>query len=595
MAARRYPIEVIISGVDRVTAPIRRINERINRSFAPLRRLSGALGALSREAGVLRLSESMGNLYHRTVDVAGQMRGLTLRVAALAGISSLASKGLFGLATTTAQAGDEAAKTALRLGVSAEWLQEMRYAAQSAGIGAETFDMAMQRAGRRIGEFAATGKSTAGPAIKALGLQIYDANGRLRTMEDMLPEIADKLARIRSPLVRNALAMKLFDSEGVKLVQMLENGAASLEAMRARARELGVVLSRDTVRSAEEFNSVWDDMKAALLGVRYTIGVALMPVVRDLAERLTSFLVENRDAIAEWAREFARSLPTFDQIRGFVASLTDALRPLVDAFRWLSDRIGTTNAALLLLGLYLGSGLIGSVIALSGAIVQVGWAAARVLIPAVTALIPVLVKLGAAFLATPFGLVTAAIAGLVAAGVLLVRNWDGVSAWWSGIWAGITDRVESAVEWFTSGIGGLLAPGLLLIRNWGKISAQWSGIWDGITDRVERAVGWISRRVSAMRSILPTWLGGTDESEAQPDLARETTLRRPDPELARSTTLLRPERVLSPADTQAATRSEAHVVVDFRNLPPGTRVEADRRSTADLDLSMGYSMLPGGA
>lgn len=31
-------------------------------------------------------------------------------------------------------------------------------------------------------------------------------------------------------------------------------------------------------------------------------------------------------------------------------------------------------------------------------------------------------------------------------------------------------------------------------------------------------------------------------------------------------------------------------MVDFANMPRGVRVERDRASTADLDLSMGYQM-----
>lgn len=513
MAARRFPIEVVISGVDRVTAPLRRINERINRAFSPLRRLSKSLGALSKEAGIPRLASAMGNLYDKTAGVVDQMRRLAIRVAAAAG---LAGGGIFKITQATAGLGDEVAKTAERLGVGVEWLQEMRYAADSAGVSSSTFDMAIQRAGRRIGEFAATGKSEAASAIQALGLQVLDANGKLRSMEELLPEIADKLARIRSPMVRNALAMRFFDSEGVKLVQMFRDGSRGMDALRARARELGLVLGKDSVRDTEDYVTALADTKAALTGVRNIIGVELMPVVRDLALRLTAFLTENREAITAWAQRFAEAIPTFDQMRTFVADLFERLRPIANAFQWVADKIGVANTALLVIGAYIGGPLIASLIALSGAFA----------------------KLGIAMMTTPIGWTVAAIAGLIAVGVVLVKNWDKISEWWSGV-------------------------------------------WDGITERVQRAIGWIRDKVGSLRRVLPTWLGGTDASAESP--------------VAGDSLLLQPERVLEEGAAAAPARSEAHVVVDFRNLPQGTRVESDRRSTADLDLAMGYSLLPGGA
>ncbi len=36
--------------------------------------------------------------------------------------------------------------------------------------------------------------------------------------------------------------------------------------------------------------------------------------------------------------------------------------------------------------------------------------------------------------------------------------------------------------------------------------------------------------------------------------------------------------------------TEAHVTVDFSNLPRGARVEADPQTTTPIDLGMGYSM-----
>ena len=67
-------------------------------------------------------------------------------------------------------------------------------------------------------------------------------SGNLRRSEDLLADVADAFARIEDPAERVRLAFKLFDSEGVALVNLLHGGSGALEEMRERARDLGIVL-----------------------------------------------------------------------------------------------------------------------------------------------------------------------------------------------------------------------------------------------------------------------------------------------------------------------------------------------------------------
>ena len=77
------------------------------------------------------------------------------------------------------------------------------------------------------------------------------SGGHLRRSEDLLGDVADAFARIEDPAERVRLAFKLFDSEGVALVNLLSDGGGALEEMRERARGLGIVLDEHLVRDAE--------------------------------------------------------------------------------------------------------------------------------------------------------------------------------------------------------------------------------------------------------------------------------------------------------------------------------------------------------
>ena len=101
--------------------------------------------------------------------------------------------------------------------------------------------MALQRFTRRAAE-AAQGTGEAKDALAQMGIALRDQSGNLRRSEDLLADVADAFARIEDPAERVRLAFKLFDSEGVALVNLLSDGSGALEEMRERARDLGIVL-----------------------------------------------------------------------------------------------------------------------------------------------------------------------------------------------------------------------------------------------------------------------------------------------------------------------------------------------------------------
>ena len=109
--------------------------------------------------------------------------------------------------------------------------------------------MALQRFTRRATE-AAQGTGEAKDALAQMGIALRDQSGSLRRSEDLLGDVADAFARIEDPAERVRLAFKLFDSEGVALVNLLSGGSGALEQMRERARDLGIVLDEHLVRDA---------------------------------------------------------------------------------------------------------------------------------------------------------------------------------------------------------------------------------------------------------------------------------------------------------------------------------------------------------
>ena len=70
-----------------------------------------------------------------------------------------------------------------------------------------------------------------------MGIALRDQSGNLRRSEDLLGDVVDAFARIEDPAERVRLTFKLFDSEGVALINLLQDGSGALEEMRERSRQ----------------------------------------------------------------------------------------------------------------------------------------------------------------------------------------------------------------------------------------------------------------------------------------------------------------------------------------------------------------------
>ena len=147
-----------------------------------------------------------------------------------------ALKGLFGDIPAAINKLDDLATTAAKLGVGTQELQGLRNAARLTGVEVRTFDMGLQRAVRRIAE-AGVGAGEAQGALRELGLSA--AKMAKLAPEKQFFELARAMSGVDNAGDRVRLAMKLFDSEGVALVNTLGLGAGALKQHVTFVKALG--------------------------------------------------------------------------------------------------------------------------------------------------------------------------------------------------------------------------------------------------------------------------------------------------------------------------------------------------------------------
>ena len=201
-------------------------------------------------------------------------KAANLLKTAIGGIAvGLAVRSLARFTNDAIKAADAIAKTADKVGVGVVALQQLRFAADLAGVGQEKLDSSLERFTKRIGE-ASQGTGEAKKALELLGVSFANADGKIRPTEAVLSAVADAMASVESPAQRAALAAQLFGREGVGLVNLLKGGSAGLRDFAAQATAAGVVLSEDLVRAAEVLNDKLTRSNKALFKAKTAIGLA---------------------------------------------------------------------------------------------------------------------------------------------------------------------------------------------------------------------------------------------------------------------------------------------------------------------------------
>jgi len=223
---------------------------------------------------------------------------LKTRVRKLTVFLAGATAALAGFVGTSVAAGNAAAKAADRVGVGVERYQELAFAAGQADADVRALEGALRFANRQLGE-AAGGSEEARKRFQAFGLGIRDANGQLKTSDQILEEAADQIAAIRDPALQSARAGRLFGEEyGPRLVPLLRQGSAGIALLTARARELGLVIGEDQARRSEAFLDRLDDLFALGKGLRNVFTGAALPALTRFVEKLIEVGLRSREAVA---------------------------------------------------------------------------------------------------------------------------------------------------------------------------------------------------------------------------------------------------------------------------------------------------------
>lgn len=235
----------------------------------------------TRVTGIEQVSALQGKF--RQVENAAQT--LTSKIGPLGGaLGALAPVatvgGLAALVGKTIEAGDALNDMAQRTGVSVESLARFKKAAATSGTDIDAVAKSLGKLSKGMYEAAETGKGPAANALKKLEISATDASGKLKSVDQVTLEVANKFKAMPDGVKKTALAMDLFGKSGNEMIPMLNEGGKAIES-------LSVKMTTAFAQKADEYNDKLAILGGKVGGLAAGLTVALLPALDAVATVLT--------------------------------------------------------------------------------------------------------------------------------------------------------------------------------------------------------------------------------------------------------------------------------------------------------------------
>jgi len=245
--------------------------------------------------------------------IQNKMRGLRKTANSIFSFKSLAVSGAAGAASMgvivnkAISAGDALDKMAQRTQTSVEFLAGLKHAAESGGNEFEHMEDVIRTMTQSAAE-AHDGVESYAAEFRNLGVDVRDANLRLRDSEGLFLDTVDALSKVENKSRKIAIATRIFGEAGTRLIPMLGQGKDGIIALINESNELGNIWTNKTAKGAADILDSFSRVKLIGSNLADTLGVALFPSIQEITDQTVEWFKANRELISSRITEWGGNL-----------------------------------------------------------------------------------------------------------------------------------------------------------------------------------------------------------------------------------------------------------------------------------------------
>lgn len=292
-------------GLSRATKQAKAAGKEIEGAFNDIGDLAEKLLSPFGELGRLASSafSGIGSSAKGVLEVLGPLGGAAgtagLALAGVAAVSLAAGAGAIGVAIHASEAAAHLGELSKSTGISVESLSLLGSVAESKGISVDSMAKALEKM-----EKSAVAAAQAGPkasnAYTELGVAVKNADGSMRSAEDIFNDVSKKFAEMPDGPLKSAEAIKVFGRSGADLIPLLDEGGAKLAELEGHYQTLGAVITGPMAAASEQLKENTSLLGAGFTGVENELVSDLVPAINVVAQEFVSFFEQNHTAIVEF-------------------------------------------------------------------------------------------------------------------------------------------------------------------------------------------------------------------------------------------------------------------------------------------------------
>jgi hypothetical protein len=212
------------------------------------------------------------------------MDGLAAAAAVAFAAVAAAAGGAFLAIRAASERADEAWKSSQAIGVPIRDLGRLQYAAKMSGIEFDQLKKGLKETTAVIKDAASGVKNDATKALNGLGVSVKNADGSLRSTNDIIGDVADSFAKMPNGVGKTSAAMAIFGKKvGPDLIPLLNEGRAGIQKLGDEAERLGLVFDEKTARASEVFNDNLERISLVLTGLWNRVLANVVPAFAALS------------------------------------------------------------------------------------------------------------------------------------------------------------------------------------------------------------------------------------------------------------------------------------------------------------------------
>ena len=327
--------------------------EKIEESGKETGNLGDVVGGLTEKFGI-KLPEgmqksmnSMGSLNTTSVKIAGGFVALAVAIAK-------AEKALIAMTKESAAFADNIITLSMQTGQTTEQLQEFSYATELIDVSVDTLQGSLTKLTNNMQD-TINGTGNAKASFEALGISVTDADGNMRSANDVFYETIDALGDVKNETERDAMAMDIFGRSAQDLNPLIIQGSETLKAYAQEAHNVGYVLDDEALSALGAVDDAYQRLQKSQEGAKNQLSAEFAPYLTEFYEKITKLIKDGGQALKDSGivDSFGMLLETVGDIiaptdqlsSGTVPKLTEALRPLAEIMAGIADTIDFISGA----------------------------------------------------------------------------------------------------------------------------------------------------------------------------------------------------------------------------------------------------------